>query len=82
MRERQNDWPGTVQSALRGWHNYFKFCSANSWAWTKIDEWVRFRLRANSTNAGREVEVIVADEGMLIFAGPMPTSPSTVSSVL
>lgn len=35
-----------LNASLRGWYNYFKFCSANSWAWSKIDEWVRFRLRA------------------------------------
>ena len=35
-----------LNASLRGWYNYFKFCSANSWAWTEIDAWVRFRLRA------------------------------------
>jgi RNA-directed DNA polymerase len=35
-----------LNASLRGWYNYFKFCSANSWAWSKIDEQVRFRLRA------------------------------------
>jgi RNA-directed DNA polymerase len=35
-----------LNASLRGWYNYFKFCSANSQVWTKIDAWVRFRLRA------------------------------------
>lgn len=35
-----------LNASLRGWYNYFKFCSANSWAWSKIDERVRYRLRA------------------------------------
>ncbi len=35
-----------LNASLRGWHNYFKFCSANSRVWTEIDKWVRFRLRA------------------------------------
>lgn len=36
----------SLNASLRGWYNYFKFCSANSWAWAEIDKWVRFRLRA------------------------------------
>lgn len=35
-----------LNASLRGWYNYFKFCSANSRVWKKIDAWVRFRLRA------------------------------------
>jgi RNA-directed DNA polymerase len=35
-----------LNASLRGWYNYFKFCSANSQAWEAIDGWVRFRLRA------------------------------------
>jgi RNA-directed DNA polymerase len=35
-----------LNASLRGWHNYFKFCSATNRAWAKIDAWVRFRLRA------------------------------------
>jgi RNA-directed DNA polymerase len=35
-----------LNATLRGWHNYFKYCSATCRAWTKIDAWVRFRLRA------------------------------------
>ena len=35
-----------LNATLRGWYNYFKFCSATSEAWRKIDAWVRFRLRA------------------------------------
>ena len=36
----------SLNASLRGWYNYFKFCSANSWAWQEIDAWIRFRLRA------------------------------------
>lgn len=36
----------TLNASLRGWYNYFKFCSANSRAWIKIDAWTRYRLRA------------------------------------
>ena len=36
----------SLNASLRGWYNYFKFCSAKSWAWERIDKWVRFRLRA------------------------------------
>lgn len=36
----------SLNATLRGWYNYFKFCSANSWAWPQIDQWVRYRLRA------------------------------------
>jgi len=36
----------SLNASLRSWYNYFKFCSANSWAWDRIDKWVRFRLRA------------------------------------
>jgi RNA-directed DNA polymerase len=35
-----------LNASLRGWHNYFKFCSANGRVWAEIDGWVRFRLRA------------------------------------
>ena len=35
-----------LNASLRGWFNYFKFCSATSWAWAEFDKWVRFRLRA------------------------------------
>lgn len=35
----------SLNATLRGWYNYFKFCSANSWVWAEIDKWVRFRLR-------------------------------------
>jgi RNA-directed DNA polymerase len=30
----------SLNATLRGWYNYFKFCSANSWAWDRIDQWV------------------------------------------
>ncbi len=36
----------SLNASLRGWFNYFKFCSATSWAWAEFDKWVRFRLRA------------------------------------
>ena len=36
----------SLNATLRGWYNYFKFCSANSWAWSRTDQWVRYRLRA------------------------------------
>jgi RNA-directed DNA polymerase len=36
----------SLNASLHGWYNYFKFCSANSWAWEQIDGWIRFRLRA------------------------------------
>lgn len=36
----------SLNASVRGWHNYFKFCSASSRAWQRIDKWVRFRLRA------------------------------------
>jgi RNA-directed DNA polymerase len=36
----------SLNATLRGWYNYFKFCSANSRAWSQIDQWVRYRLRA------------------------------------
>jgi RNA-directed DNA polymerase len=35
----------SLNASLRGWYNYFKFCSMNSWAWDRIDQWVRYRLR-------------------------------------
>jgi RNA-directed DNA polymerase len=36
----------SLNATLRGWYHYFKFCSANSRAWDRIDQWVRYRLRA------------------------------------
>jgi RNA-directed DNA polymerase len=36
----------SLNASLRGWYNYFKFCSAGSRAWIKLDAWVRFRLRS------------------------------------
>lgn len=36
----------TVNASLRGWFNYFKFCSRTAWVWSEIDKWVRYRLRA------------------------------------
>jgi RNA-directed DNA polymerase len=35
-----------LNASLRGWYNYFKFCSEQSRAWSEIDAWIRFRLRA------------------------------------
>lgn len=40
------DTISSLNASLRGWYNYFKFCSASSHAWQEIDAWVRFRLRA------------------------------------
>jgi RNA-directed DNA polymerase len=36
----------SLNASLRGWYNYFKFCSPNSNAWQEIDARVRYRLRA------------------------------------
>lgn len=36
----------SLNASLRGWYNYFKFCSPNSNAWKEIDQRARFRLRA------------------------------------
>jgi RNA-directed DNA polymerase len=36
----------SLNASLRGWYNYFKYCSARSFAWKEIDQRVRFRLRA------------------------------------
>lgn len=36
----------SLNASLRGWYNYFKFCSTSSRAWKEIDAWTRFRLRA------------------------------------
>jgi len=36
----------SLNASLRGWYNYFKYCSASSFAWKEIDQRVRFRLRA------------------------------------
>lgn len=36
----------SLNASLRGWYNYFKYCSASSFAWKEIDARVRFRLRA------------------------------------
>lgn len=36
----------SLNGSIRGWYHYFKFCSANSWAWKAMDGWVHFRLRA------------------------------------
>jgi RNA-directed DNA polymerase len=35
-----------LNAVLRGWMQYFQFCSKNSQAWSNIDGYVRFRLRA------------------------------------
>ena len=37
---------GSLNASLRGWYNYFKYCSPTSNAWKEIDARVRFRLRA------------------------------------
>ncbi len=36
----------SVNATLRGWFAYFKYCSPNSFAWKRVDGWLRFRLRA------------------------------------
>ena len=36
----------SLNATLRGWYNYFKYCSASSFAWKEVDQRVRFRLRA------------------------------------
>jgi RNA-directed DNA polymerase len=36
----------SLNASLRGWHQYFKFCSASSWVWRELDRWIRYRLRA------------------------------------
>jgi RNA-directed DNA polymerase len=41
-----SDMITSLNATLRGWYNYFKFCSANSRAWERIDQWLRYRLRA------------------------------------
>lgn len=48
-RSNGNSLAETIRSlnaTLRGWYNYFKYCSASSFAWKEIDQRVRFRLRA------------------------------------
>jgi RNA-directed DNA polymerase len=35
-----------LNASLRGWYNYFKFCSPTSRVWARIDRWIRYRLRA------------------------------------
>jgi RNA-directed DNA polymerase len=40
------DLISSLNASLRGWYHYFIYCSANSWVWAEIDEFVRFRLRA------------------------------------
>jgi RNA-directed DNA polymerase len=35
-----------LNASLRGWMAYFKYCSENSWAWKRLDGYVRYRLRA------------------------------------
>ena len=36
----------SLNASLRGWYNYFKYCSGSSFAWKEIDARARFRLRA------------------------------------
>ncbi len=35
-----------VNAVLKGWMNYFQFCSHKARSWSEIDGYVRFRLRA------------------------------------
>lgn len=47
----------SLNATLRGWYNYFKFCSKTSFVWSKVDKRVRFRLRAildRRTNGGKK----------------------------
>jgi len=47
----------SLNATLRGWYNYFKFCSRSSFAWKRIDGRVRYRLRAildKRTNGGKK----------------------------
>ena len=47
----------SLNATLRGWYNYFKFCSPNSHAWRRIDGRIRYRLRAileKRTNKGKK----------------------------
>lgn len=47
----------SLNASLRGWYNYFKFCSPGSWAWDLIDQRTRYRLRAildKRTNKGKK----------------------------
>jgi RNA-directed DNA polymerase len=43
----------SLNASLRGWYNYFKYCSPSSFAWKEIDQRVRFRLRAILDNRRR-----------------------------
>ena len=36
----------SLNASLRGWYNYFKYCSGSSSAWKEIDARARFRIRA------------------------------------
>jgi RNA-directed DNA polymerase len=36
----------SINASTRGWSAYFKYCSPNSYAWERIEKWIRFRLRA------------------------------------
>lgn len=47
----------SLNATLRGWYNYFKFGSENSFVWSKVDKRVRYRLRAildRRTNRGKK----------------------------
>jgi RNA-directed DNA polymerase len=71
----------SLNATLRGWFHYFKFCSANSWAWERIDKWIRFRLRAILDKRRKNGRKNRRGRGHAHMRWPMPTSPSTVSSV-
>ena len=47
----------SVNASLRGWFNYFKYCTAKAWVWAEIDKWVRYRLRAilDKRRGGRRI---------------------------
>lgn len=47
----------SLNATLRGWYNYFKFCSPHSFAWQRVDKRTRYRLRAileKRTNRGKK----------------------------
>jgi len=47
----------SLNASLRGWYHYFRYCSANSFVWDRIDKHIRYRLRAildKRTNRGKK----------------------------
>ncbi len=60
----------SLNATLRGWYNYFKFCSANSWAWDRIDRWLRYRLRAMFDKRRKDVRTTRRGRGNAHFRWP------------